>query len=106
MPRPWPFVTVSTTPRQKNWVPMVATSEGTPNLTTINPFNQPANKPASRQAMKPSSTLPVVTNTTSKAVIPQAMTDGKDKSISLAITTSVKGIATIPKKGVVVMNAL
>ncbi len=37
-------VNTMTAPRQKNWVPMVATSDGTPMRTTITPLRAPATK--------------------------------------------------------------
>ena len=102
---PWPLVTTITMPRQKNWVPIVATSEGIPILTTMMPFSKPASTPASRQAAKPSHTLWVATNTTSKAVMPKAMIEGKERSISPVMMTSVSGIAISAKNGVVDMKA-
>ena len=60
---PLPLRMTSTTPRQKNWVPMVATSEGMPTFVTIMPLAQPAKMPAARQPMKASSVLWVVVNT-------------------------------------------
>ena len=94
-----------TTPRHKNWVPMVATREGTPIFTTMIPLSQPASTPAARQARKPSQTLWVVRKTTSKAVMPKAMTEGKDRSISPAMITRVRGMAIRAKYGVEDMKA-
>ncbi len=99
MPSPWPSVTTSTTPRQKNCVPMVVTREGIPSLTTMKPFSHPANKPAKRQARKPRYTPSwgfvslSAMKTRENAAIPHAMIDPKERSISFATTTNVNGIA-------------
>ena len=55
-------------------------------------------------ATKPSHVLWVAWNTSSKAVMPTAMTDGKDRSISPVITTMVNGMAMMAKNGVVAMK--
>ena len=61
--RPPPFCNTNTTPAQKNEVPRVATSDGMPTLTTIQPLSQPARIPAARQASRPKKALPVRPNT-------------------------------------------
>jgi len=43
--------------------------------------------------------------TNENATIPMAIIDGNDRSISLAMTMTVKGMAIMAKKGVEVMNA-
>ncbi len=95
-----------TAPRQKNWVPMVATSDGMPIFVTITPLRRPATIPPRMQPMKPSATLCVRVNTRSKIVMPKAMTDGNERSISPVMTTSVKGMAMSAKYGVVDMKAM
>ena len=47
-----PWDSTSTAPRQKNCVPMVATSEGIPNFTMMKPLSQPIAVPVSKAAQK------------------------------------------------------
>ena len=78
---------------------------GSPIRTTITPLRTPARRPARRHATKPSQVLPVTLNTSSKAVMPMAMIDGNDRSISPVITIMVRGMAISAKNGVVDMKA-
>jgi hypothetical protein len=54
--------------------------------------------------MNPSQTFPVARNTTSYPIIPKAMTDGNERSISPVMTTRVSGMAMRAKNGVVDMK--
>ena len=56
--------------------------------------------------MKPSHTLCVAVKTRSKIVIPKAMTEGNERSISPVMTTRVRGIAISAKYGVLDMKAM
>ena len=102
---PLPPVPTSTTPRQKNWVPIVATRDGIPSPATIAPLTRPARIPASAHAAEARIRLFVYSSVNENAPVPRAMTAGNDRSISPAITTIVSGRATSAKKGVVDMNA-
>ena len=95
MPAPLPLVRQTTIPPQKNQVPMVATSEGMPNRTTMSPFSRPTPRPAASPARRPSSGCPTATNTQA----PTAITEPNERSISRAITTSVSESAIIPVNG-------
>ena len=106
MPIPEPLVMTRTTPRQRYHVPIVATRDGTPNLTTIKPLISPAIRPKRRHAKNPSQTLPVATKTTSYPTIPKAITEAKERSISPVMMTRVSGMAIRAKYGVVDMNEM
>jgi hypothetical protein len=92
-------------------VPIVATSDGIPNLTTIKPLIQPmmaTDEQGSDKSQKNS--YGYITDVAlciqmRTATMPIAMMDGKERSISPAMTTIVKGIAIKAKKGMVDMKA-
>ena len=65
----------------------------------------PASSPASKHPMNASVRLFVAPRTSVKIVMPNAITDGNDRSISAAMITNVKGSAIMAKNGVVDMNA-
>src|SRR4030042_5082473 len=107
-----PDVSTKTAPRQKNCVPMVTTSEGMPNFTTMKPLIQPIIVPANRAAIIARNarmpTLPIKAvslYTKENATMPMAMIDGKERSLSFAITTIVRGMAMMAKKGIEDMKA-
>ena len=82
-------------------VPMVATSAGTPIVTTMSAFSSPQATPMSKETRTASGTLSVASHTRTNPTMPSAMTDGKERSISPATTTSVSGRATMPNIGIV-----
>jgi hypothetical protein len=91
---------------------MVTTSEGMPNFTTMNPLIQPIMVPAIRAAIIARNTRTVVLPMKAvsvyikeNATMPMAMIDGNERSISFAITTMVRGIAIMAKKGMEDMKA-
>ena len=92
-------------PRRKNCVPMVATKEGIPMATTKLPFRSPEIIPADSAPSVAKPTFPVSSNIVTKATIPMAMIDGKERSISPAMMTIVRGRAMMAKNGVVAINA-
>ncbi len=99
-----PLTSASASPRKRNWVPIVTTSDGIPMYVTMAPLNTPHRAPTASAAAIPSSTLPVAFHAATKPTIPSDMIDGNDRSMSPATMTIVSGIAMIAKNGVVWAN--
>ncbi len=96
-----PPTRTSVSPRKRNWVPIVTTRDGMPTIVTRSPLKSPASAPTARAAAIPSSTLPVASQALTKPTIPSAMIEGKERSMSPAMMTRVRGIAITAKYGVV-----
>jgi hypothetical protein len=69
------------------------------------PFNHPAKVPVASAARNANHTHPVDSYVNMKAIIPIAIMEGNERSISPAITVIVNGIAMMAKNGMVDIKA-
>ena len=93
-------------PAQKNWVPRVAMKEGMPMTAIRTPLRKPTSRPLASAATTASQPSSYSLNSTAKTKPENAITDGKDRSISPAPMTKVSPTASSTSGGRVDRNVV
>ena len=86
-------------PAQKNWVPRVAMKEGMPMTAIRKPLRKPTSRPLASAATTASQPSSYSLNSTAKTKPENAITEGKDRSISPAPMTKVSPTASSTSGG-------
>ena len=86
-------------PAQKNWVPKVAMKDGMPITAIRKPLTTPTSRPLASAATTASQPSSYSLNRTAKTKPENAITDGKDRSISPAPMTKVRPTASRTRGG-------